>query len=527
MGFEQVEQLKEPMQLRDFSGGLYYNKKRSAIPDNAAEDCDRVLWLNRRLTRTPGFVKAHTSALNSGAVGLGGINFRNDTNNLVCVYGNKIFDDCSTTTPVDITGAYSLSSTERVQFYEFKEGANKYIIGAQKGSAPFKFTGTGNISALGGSPPNCKFVTGYNRFIWIANAANAENRVYWSGLTAPETWDTTNQYIAFPQNITGLAPFGGDLLVFMPDRIGKITGFGSDTFTVLTDYVTTIGCISGYTVVPVKVFIGGVEKDLLIFLSKDGLYGYDGSPTPIKLSVPIEKKFTGNSTERFAATYLENASASFLRANGNYYVLSVPDAAATTNNLTYWIDLNHFQQLEDGSYAPAFWPITGTNASMLVNRFNSSDRDELFFLSSDGFTKKYSFVVLSEDGAGKKAYYFSKTYDFVNDVQIREANLLGDYVGNFEIDFSLNFDQATGTEEVVFAPSSDLLDTTFILDVSQLADANFVVAAANFKAFGRFGQLRVTQDATASADPDDETFQLEGIDLLFKDLGKRSRYIAA
>lgn len=525
MGFEQLESMKEAIQIRDLSGGLYFNKKRTAIPDNAAETCDRVMWLNKRLTRTPGFVRAHSSALNTGATGLGGINFRNDSNNLVTVFGNKVFENSSTTTPDDITGAYSLSSTERVQFLEHKEGSTQYIIGVQKGSAPFKWTGTGDIAALGGSPPNCKWIAGYNRFTWIANAANAENRVYWSALTDPETWDTTNQFAAFPQNITGLAAFSGDLYVFMPDRIGKISGFGSDTFTFLTDYVTTIGCISGYTVKPVKILVQGVEKDVLIFLSKDGLYALDGSPTPIKLSVPIEKKFTGSSTERFNAEYMENSFADFLRASGNYYVLTVPDSSSTTNNLTYWVDLNSFHQSEEG-YSPAFWPISDTNAAALVNKFAGADRDDLYFLSTDGYVTKYSFTVLSENGVGKNAFFFSKTLDFQNDVQAREVNILGEFVGDYELDFSLSFDQATDSENLVFVPAGDQLDTTFILDVSQLADSNFVVAPANFKAFGRFGQFRFSQDSSASLSPDTATFQLEGLDLIFKDLGRRSKYAA-
>lgn len=526
MGFEQIEQMKDPIKIRDFSGGLYFNKKRTAIPDNAAEDCDRVMWLNKRLTRTPGFVRAHSSALNSGATGLGGINFRNDSNNLVCAFGAKIYEDCSTATPVDITGAYSLSATERVQFLEFKEGSNQYLIGVQKGSAPFKWTGSGNIAALGGSPPNCKWIAGYNRFVWIANSANAENRVLWSDLTNPESWDTTNRFVSFPQNITGLAAFGGDLYVFMPDRIGKISGFGSDTFTFLTDYITTIGCISGYTIKPVKILVQGVEKDVLVFLSKDGLYGIDGSPTPIKLSVPIEKKFTGSSSERLNAQYMENAFGDFLRASGNYYVLTVPDAASTFNNLTYWIDLNSFQQSEEG-YSPAYWPIKTTNAAALVNKFAGTDRDDLYFLSTDGYATKYSFTTFSENGVGKIAYFYSKTLDFEHDVQAREVDILGEFVGDYDLSFSLNFDQATDTEVLDFVPASDQLDSTFILDVSQLADANFVVLASNFKAYGRFGQIRFIQDATSSPSPGSTTFLLEGLDIIFKDLGRRSKYVAA
>lgn len=526
MGFEQIESMKDPTQIRDFSAGIYFNKKRTAIPDNGAESADRVMWLNKRLTRTPGFVKAHASALNGGATGLGGINFRNDSNNLVTVFGAKVFEDSSTAAPADITGAYSLSATERVQFLEYKEGATKYIIGVQKGSAPFKWTGAGNIAALGGSPPNCKWIAGYNRFVWIANASNAENRVYWSDLTNPESWDTTNRFAAFPQNITGLAAFGGDLYVFMPDRIGKISGFGSDTFTFLTDYVTTIGCISGYTVKPVKILIQGVEKDVLIFLSKDGLYALDGSPSPIKLSVPIEKKFTGTSSERFNAEYMENAFGDFLRASGNYYVLTVPDSASTTNNLTYWVDLNSFQQSEEG-YSPAFWPITSTNAAALVNKFAGNDRDDLYFLSTDGFTTKYSFTTFSENGVGKNALFYSKTLDFQNDVQAREVNILGEFVGDYDLTFSLNFDQATDSENLAFVPAGDQLNTTFIVDVSQLSDSNFVVMPANFQAFGRFGQIRFSQDASASATPDTANFQLEGLDIIFKDLGRRSKYVAA
>jgi hypothetical protein len=147
-------------------------------------------------------------------------------------------------------------------------------------------------------------------------------------------------------------------------------------------------------------------------------------------------------------------------------------------------------------------------------------------LDYSGFTRKFTFSDFSEDGAGAIAFFYSKLYDLKQNFQIRECNVLGNYTGQHVVGLSLIGDTVGSSVTTLFSPVSDLLDTTFILDVSQLADVSFIFANVSTQTFGRFLQFRLIQDTTASPTPAAATFEIEGLDIYMKDLGLRSTYAA-
>ncbi len=84
-------------------------------------------------------------------------------------------------------GTYTaLNATEQWQFAQF--GNN--VIAVQANAAPqvYDITGAGPFAALGGSPPQARYVSVVGRFLVLSGLNSTPYRVQWSGLNAITTW---------------------------------------------------------------------------------------------------------------------------------------------------------------------------------------------------------------------------------------------------------------------------------------------------------------------------------------------------
>jgi hypothetical protein len=146
--------------------------------------------------------------------------------------------------------------------------------------APVKYTlATSTGALLAGSPPTSSMIAIVDPgFVFLAGNSSATNRVYWSGLEAPETWTIgTNQCdvqdIPDGGPITGLA--GGEVgLVFQADAIHEFAYVGKPTIFNRRTVSRQIGaiCHGGIAQAGAKVF----------FLDSRGFYMYEnGGLAPI------------------------------------------------------------------------------------------------------------------------------------------------------------------------------------------------------------------------------------------------------
>lgn len=126
-------------------------------------------------------------------------------------------------------GAYT-GSTNNWTFAQF----GTLMIGCNGADAPQKFTigGTGNFSALGGSPPVAQYVAVVRDFVVMANVSGATNRVQWSAINDAEDWTASASTQSDSQDIPDEGPvlgiIGGEYgLIFFANAVYRMTYIGS------------------------------------------------------------------------------------------------------------------------------------------------------------------------------------------------------------------------------------------------------------------------------------------------------------
>jgi hypothetical protein len=530
MGYDELENMNV-LTARNFSAGWFPGKYHGDVPGDFADpsvpigasSCDHVIWYRGGLRKMFGYDHVNPTALPAtGAAAVTGfIDFTNASNSLVGTIGAKLYKDLHTTSPTDITGAITISAGYQVEFVEYRIGGTKYIIGVNGQNPPFKWTGSGNAAALGGSPPNCKWIAYFNNYIFLANVSGNEEKIYFSALSNPESWDTTNRMFTFDDAITGLGVYGRMLVVFKRSSIGVIAGFGSSSWTKTDKLVSGVGCVGGHTIKNGR--LGGAEpKDVLLFLSDDGVYAFDGTANVVKLSHSISDKFTSStSTSRFNEARLQYATATFSNKY-NWYILSLSDGGDSINDMVIVLDMSHPFMSPDGMICVPHWPMDGVTANAICTR-KSSDIDNIYFGDDVGFVYLYDETAFAEStGGGAVAaytgYWHSKIFDIKKHWLLRETNVLGDNIGDTDIRVYINADLESGygqSATINMYDSADLIGTTFVLDSSVLGGKTFLYRTANINNCGRFLSFRLSQDII------DEKMIVNQIDIYVKEMGFR------
>lgn len=191
-----------------------------------------------------------------------------------------IFDVSTPGSPVEIQGAASV--TDDTLFSSFQLNDVLVLLTAAR-DTPLKWTGSGNVATLGGSPPAGKFGLEFENYGFIANTTLNPNYVYWSALVNAESWTATD-FKRLNGACTGLGKAGNDLFFFTQDSItlGRFTGDAVAPFT-FDEVDTRVGCASHYSIVNVE--------GTLFWMGSDGhVYRMRGlTPERITEVMPLTK----------------------------------------------------------------------------------------------------------------------------------------------------------------------------------------------------------------------------------------------
>lgn len=140
----------------------------------------------------------------------------------------------------------------------------------------YKWTGSGNTAALGGTPPKGKFVQEYQTYLVVANitgGVDVDNRVQWSDTASPETWTGGNSgakdLVEDGGDITGMGLFGNYLCIHKLSSI--YLGYLVSTSAVFRfeRKATGAGTCANNTIV-------NLPTGEQIFLATDGLRIFNG-----------------------------------------------------------------------------------------------------------------------------------------------------------------------------------------------------------------------------------------------------------
>lgn len=179
------------VELDDFSGGLNTFDPEYLSPLNQSPDLDNVVILDKGIKKRNGDSAWNSSSMVSTStpvVGAGYIKFDAGTEQLNAIAGTKFFVDSGLSgTMTDKTGA--LTITAGASNYWTPINFNNLQIWFGGGpDAPFKYSGTGNAAALGGSPPSAYSAFAANNRIFALGTAANPSRVYWPIVSNPEDW---------------------------------------------------------------------------------------------------------------------------------------------------------------------------------------------------------------------------------------------------------------------------------------------------------------------------------------------------
>lgn len=188
------------IRLYDFSGGLNTSSSPSSLQLNEASDLQNINLLATTTPAQAGFTArlgntAHNaSAMVGSSTAIHGMNYfrlSSGSDFLTAVAGTKFYADAGLTgTMTDRTGAVTIT-TGQDNIWTGTVLNDKLILVGGAPDAPLKYTGSGNIAALGGSPPSGNFGLTSNNYFFIGNTSSNPSRIQWSILGDPEDWSST------------------------------------------------------------------------------------------------------------------------------------------------------------------------------------------------------------------------------------------------------------------------------------------------------------------------------------------------
>jgi hypothetical protein len=226
---------------------------------------------NGSWTKRKGYRKRLTNALTGTPIITGLYEFvKRDGTKKFLTSANALYynqqDDVSATA---IGGGLTFTvGSEGQNFMSFVTFANQ-VIGTNGVEAIWKWSGSGNASALGGSPPIAEKIVVFQNFVFLAGNDTYPYRLYFSNDGNEIIWTATD-YIDIgdlTSPITGLAVLYNTLYIFTRRGIFSLRGYDRDTF-IVDDVNSSVGCVAYKSIVKVD--------NNLIFLSDRGIYSFDG-----------------------------------------------------------------------------------------------------------------------------------------------------------------------------------------------------------------------------------------------------------
>jgi len=279
--------------VNDFTGGLNYRADAFKLADNESPD-----MLNVDIDPRGGFssrwgMKDYNSSA-IGSIASGSFTpkrlfaWDGPSRYLMIAANDKIFHTTSGSVSASIA---TTDNPSGAMFAPWSSSSTSYVyMACGRGYAGKKFDGTTTttltVSATGAwqdsfaSPtgthmPKADLCTTHIDRMWVANtnenSTNYPNRLRWSHPSFPESW-RTDDYIDVVDGgsgITGIVPFGDQLLIFKPRAVFALTGYDEESFQ-LVPLSVEIGAANAQC-------IAKSEQAIFFFSWPDGLFAYNGS----------------------------------------------------------------------------------------------------------------------------------------------------------------------------------------------------------------------------------------------------------
>jgi hypothetical protein len=321
----------------------------------------------------------------------------------------------------DIEGSYGLATATRWEFAML----NDLLIMSNMQDVLLKWSGTGNIAALGGTPAASPLSIAVmdNRLFYVDKSA--PNTIRWSALGNGEDHTTTGKTGAGSWEVGGAE--GGSIVRIYPHR-GRLFIFKDDHVYVLmpgtpredSDQWQIPALVKGVGLAaPDSV---QVVKDDIVFLSHNGVLSFgatnqygDWKQAELSKNIPELREWNKSYPEKVR---------SIIHPVKSQYMLSVPQLSGDTENSVTWVmDFNEgvaWTRYNGGMAAKSFARVDETGTPRLyVGNTQAVNREDTSVWQDDGtsyeklvLTKSYS---LGETMKRKIFHRFGAQFEALTD----------------------------------------------------------------------------------------------------------------
>jgi hypothetical protein len=224
----------------DLSGGLNEDDAPGALQPTEWRTGQNMYLEGNAPANRKGSDRLQSTAINSGAA-VNGIfqlvRTQGTVFDTVAVVGNKIYKDAETASPADITGAVTITAGAGNHVTAIH--VNDLALFCNGVDAPWKWSGSGNAAALGGSPPIFRtMISKFNRTFGAGHTA-APRTIRYSAMGDPETWTSTFTVPAVLGDASAAAEgrdflwqlghLGDSIFVGLENSIGRVLYTGDAT----------------------------------------------------------------------------------------------------------------------------------------------------------------------------------------------------------------------------------------------------------------------------------------------------------
>lgn len=362
------------------------------------------------------------------------------------------------------------------------------------GNVVKKWTGTGNIADLGGTPPKAAICNTHLSRLWLNDETNVD-RLHFSPTQDAETWNGTGDSGAIdigigdgdPDGITAFAPYKGDLIVFKRTKIYRIIGPFPETFQVIK-ISDSIGCVGPNA-------LADVDGEDLVFVSDRGVHSLVTTDTFGDVAKGfLSRDIQGSFNKSFNKSRLKFLQARYLPTTNSVGLALTDGELSPSENLMIWwfhIELKQWYRWRDLSCqsmaiandADRVRLYLGTNTKRVAKAFNGtlSDIDSSGSNAGIDYTAKTGLIDVEGNAFILKGF---KTFGI-----LYKANGTHTITVKVKVD---NLPEQTLT--FVNTDDSDLLGSTFILGTSILGfNSTMALYMRSICGYGKFVQITITQ----------------------------------
>lgn len=383
---------------REFNKGYNDTLKPEILPSGYAADALNCILERDTIEKRTGYSLIGNDVGDKRGLGLAAYEDSSGTKRLVAAWddaaGNnsRLMAWTGSGNFTNISGATSLTADTDINFEMAADAL--YTFNQVDGSLKYD----GSSASAASSIPVTLYAKWYHNYMFVAGNSSNPNRLYFSNVDDPDTWDAADYIDINPNDgdeITGLHVLGDELVITKRNRVWVLTGFTTASFAVtdIAERITGFGGIAHRS-------MANIGNDLF-FLSFIGDVPHIRSLQRTRYSVNIAGGIVTDdiqgTMEGLNSAQLDRAASIF---DGRRLYMAIPNASDTYNSLVLVYDTIH----------KGFTRWTGINPSNWVIS-TIGGKQEIYFQEASADSKVYKLdSSTSDNGAAIDFQYKTRAF---------------------------------------------------------------------------------------------------------------------